>query len=263
MRILKTNPIAAALASILLLAGCAEQGTQSATPTAPVTVPANGLAPLTGPIFGNGSQALIVLMHGDVSSGGPAKYMHPFARRVSKQYPQAKVVSLLRPGYTDGSLTSPGNNYNRFDQYTSENNRLVADTIANLKAANPGAKTIVMGHSGGAAQLGAIIGQREGLIDGAILLACPCNINRWRQSRRPMNRSQSPSDFAASTNPSTQVIAITGAKDDNTWPFLAKNYVASLQSVGVNAKFVEVPDAGHSRLSELGDSVIQAIGELI
>lgn len=263
MPVFQIKLFAAALASALLLAGCAEQSAQPAAPSPPVTVPANGLAPLTGPTFGSGTEALIVLMHGDVSRGGPAKYMHPFARRVAETYPQAKVVSLLRPGYSDGTLTSPGNNFKRRDQYTAENNRLVADTIANLKAANPGAKTIVMGHSGGAAQLGAVIGQRTGLVDGAILLSCPCNISRWRQGRRPFPRSQSPSDFAASTSAATQVIAITGETDDNTWPFMAKDYVASLQSAGVTAKFVEVPGAGHNRMSELGDAVIQAIGELI
>jgi len=188
--------------------------------------------------------------------------MHPFARTVSERYPQAKVISLLRPGYSDGSLTSPGNNHGRRDQYTADNNRLVAETIANLKEANPGAKTIVLGHSGGAAQLGAVIGQRPGLVDGAILLSCPCNLREWRYGSR-MKRSQSPSDFAASVSPATQVIAVTGANDDNTTPALARDYVASLESTGVNAKFVEVPNAGHHYLSELAEPVMQAIGEML
>jgi len=204
-----------------------------------------------------------VLLHGDISSGGPATYMLLFARRVSNHYPQAKVISLLRPGYSDGSLTSPGTNHNRRDQYTARNNRLRGDTISNLKVANSGAKTIVMGHSGGAAQLGSVIGQRDGLVDGAILLSCPCDIKRWRAQYRPWNRSQSPSDFATSTSPATQVIAITGAKDENTFPALASDYVDSLQNAGVKAKFVEVPHAGHHRLSELGDSVMLAIDELV
>jgi len=255
--------LSAACAAIMVLTACANEGGPSSVASAPAEIPANGLAPLTGASFGNGSEALIVLMHGDVSSGGPANYMHPFARQVSEQYPQAKVISLLRPGYSDGSLTSPGTNYNRRDQYTAENNRLVADTIENLKAASPGAKTIVMGHSGGAAQLGAIIGQRAGLVDGAILLSCPCDIKRWRAQFRPFPRSQSPSDFVATTSPATQVIAITGANDDNTYSALASDYVSSLQAAGVNAKFVEVPNAGHHRLSELGGAVMAAIGDLI
>lgn len=248
-----------ACAAVLLLSACAD----NATTRAPIEVPSNGLAPLTGESYGNGSDALIVLMHGDVSRGGPAKYMHPFAQRVSQRYPQATVVSLLRPGYSDGNLTSPGTNHNRRDQYTAENNRLVGETIANLKAAHPGAKMIVMGHSGGAAQLGAVIGQRAGLVDGAILLACPCDVKRWRAPFRPFPRSQSPIDFAATTSPATQVIAITGANDDNTYSDLARSYVSALQTGGVNAKFVEVPNAGHHRLSELGGAVMQAIGELI
>jgi len=120
-----------------------------------------------------------------------------------------------------------------------------------------------MGHSGGAAQLGSVIGQRAGLVDGAILLSCPCDVKRWRAPNRPFPRSQSPSDFAASTSPATQVIAITGANDDNTYSALASDYVSSLQAAGVNAKFVEVPNAGHHRLSELGGTVIEAIDEMI
>ena len=95
-----------------------------------------------------------------------------------------------------------------------------------------------------------------GLVDGAIFLSCPCDIKRWRAKFRPFPRSQSPSDFAASTSPATKVIAITGANDDNTYSALGRDHVNSLQSAGVNARFVELPNAGHHRLSELGGEVM-------
>ena len=141
--------LAAVIVATLTLSACetGSGGTPSAPPPA-TEVPANGLAPLTGQVFGTGKAATIVLLHGDVSRGGPAKYMHPFARQVSEQYPQAMVVSLLRPGYSDGTLTSPGNNFNRRDQYTAENNRLVAETLSNLKSANASGRLIVPGSFG-------------------------------------------------------------------------------------------------------------------
>lgn len=257
--------LAAAAIAALTLSAC-ETGS-GAAPSAPLPateVPANGLAPLSGQVFGDGSEATIVLLHGDVSRGGPADYMHAFARQVSARYPQATVVSLLRPGYSDGSITSTGSNHNRRDQYTAENNRLVAETLSNLKAANGAGRMIVLGHSGGAAQLGAVIGQRPGLVDGAVLVSCPCDVARWRsmRNRRAYTRSQSPSDYAASVSPSTRVIAVTGQNDDNTRPVLAQEYIASLKARGIDASYVGASGAGHG-FGRLETSALTAIGQLM
>ena len=58
-------------------------------------------APLTGAVYGSGADALVIVLHGDVSRGGASDYHYPFAEKVAAQNPGATVVALLRPGYYD------------------------------------------------------------------------------------------------------------------------------------------------------------------
>jgi pimeloyl-ACP methyl ester carboxylesterase len=142
------------------------------------------------------SPALLVFLHGDTSSGGPADYLFEFARRFS----QAGVVAvaLLRPGYSDrAGRTSQGTHYGRIDSYTPENIAAVGAAIDALKKHFQPRRTIVVGHSGGAAIAGVLIGKTPGLVQGAILVSCPCDIARWRRERKrdPWTRSESPSSY--------------------------------------------------------------------
>ncbi|MDW3118416.1 MAG: alpha/beta hydrolase [Roseovarius pacificus] len=140
--------------------------------------------PLNGQVFGSGNRALVVVVHGDVSKGGPATYHYDLARRIADQNRGVTVFALVRPGYTGQSgAKSPGSNNGRRDHYTKQNNALVAKTIQNLAKATGNSKVIGIGHSGGAAQVGAIAGMYPGLIDSAILVSCPCNITEWRAKR--------------------------------------------------------------------------------
>ena len=237
----------AALAALVTLTLSACQTTGGGQPPAAPTIP--GFAPLTGHVAGQGRDELIVLVHGDVSRGGAADYMYPHADRIAAARPGATVVAVLRPGYYDkADRRSPGSNNNRRDHYTAVNNALLAETIGNLKAAIKPARTYVLGHSGGAAQLGSVIGQHPGLADGAILLACPCDIGAWRASkgRRAWTNSQSPSDYVSGVAPTTQVVLMTGANDDNTKPFLARDHANALRARGVPVTLEIVPDAGHN-----------------
>lgn len=40
--------------------------------------------PLNGQVFGSGKRALVVVGHGDVSKGGPARYHYDIARQIAK-----------------------------------------------------------------------------------------------------------------------------------------------------------------------------------
>ncbi|MEM7190717.1 MAG: alpha/beta fold hydrolase, partial [Pseudomonadota bacterium] len=227
--------------ALVALAACAPQ-----IKDAPI--PASGLGPLTGKVFGNCQGALIVLLHGDISRGGAADYMHSQASTLSSLHPDATVLSMLRPGYYDSEgRQSPGSNNGRRDHYTAENNAAVADTIANFAAARGIDRVIAVGHSGGAATLGNVIGQRPGLVDGAVLISCPCEIGKWRASnnRSRWPTSQSPIDAVSGVDPATVIIAITGANDSNTRPFLAEDYVAAAKARGLNASVQIVSGAGH------------------
>ena len=209
---------------------------------------AQSFGPLQGAVFGNGSKALVVVLHGDLSRGGPADYHYEFARDVADNNPGVTVVALVRPGYSDGEgRESPGSTDGRRDHYTAANNRLLIDTITSLKAAFSPQKVIGVGHSGGAAQLGASAGQSAGLVDAMILVSCPCNIERWRRSRNrsAWYRSQSPHEFIGGIAPGTDIHLIVGSRDNNTAFFLSNDYAEDAREAGLTATIEKVSGAGH------------------
>ena len=120
-------------------------------------------------------------------------------------------------------------------------------------------KTIVVGHSGGAAQLGAVIGQNRGIANSAILVSCPCDITAWRQARgrSALTNSQSPIRYVNKIGRGTRVIAMVGKSDDNTFPALSERYVAAAQKAGVPAAYA--PVSGNHGFNSLSRSVAQAV----
>lgn len=209
------------------------------------------------------SPVLVVVVHGDISDGGAATYHARFARTLAR--PGVVVVALIRPGYTDAAgRVSQGNDYAREDNYTPENIAAVGGAIDALKAHYRAARTIYVGHSGGAAIGGVLIGKRRGLVDAAVLVSCPCDIARWRRARwhDAWKRSESPDFYAHRVPVTTEVVAITGAADENTTPALAQDYVASLTKRGVRARFVSVEGAAHG-FSGVAAATEKAVNELL
>lgn len=189
---------------------------------------------------------LVVVVHGDISDGGAATYHAAFAQTLAA--PGAVVVALTRPGYTDRrGHTSDGTTYDRRDNYTPGNVAAVAGAVAALKRHYAPRRTVYVGHSGGAAVGGVILGRRPGLVDAAVLVSCPCDLARWRGDRRldPWRHSLSPSLAVPRVPAATTVVALTGADDTNTRPDLAADYVRALARRGVDARFVPVAGAGH------------------
>jgi len=189
---------------------------------------------------------LIVVVHGDISDGGAATYHAAFSRLLAR--PGVLAIALTRPGYVDGAgRKSEGSTFDRTDNYTPANVTAIAGAVEALKRNYRPRRTIFIGHSGGAAIGGVLIGRRPGLVDAAVLVSCPCDIPRWlhQHGRPPWIRSLSPDFFAARVPTRTEVVTITGGTDDNTFPALAQDYVARLVARGVPASFVMVDGAGH------------------
>lgn len=204
--------------------------------------------PLNGKFFGDGNQALVVVLHGNLYGGGPADYHYGFAKRIADQNAGATVFAMLRPGYYDGrGLKSKGSTNGRRDNFSRQNNRLVAETIQRIASALDVKKVIGVGHSGGAAQLGAIIGTHPGLLDSVVLVSCPCNISQWRamQGRSPWKRSQSPSRYVNKVSLTTAVTTVVGSEDSNTRPVISEQYVGKLRARGLRAKSILVPGGDH------------------
>ena len=208
-----------------------------------------------------GQATLVVVIHGDVSRGGPATYHFRLAERLARG--PVVAVALIRPGYDDGAgNVSSGELYGRFDNYTAANVDAVAGAVRALRAHHRAQRVILVGHSGGAAISAVILGKHPGAADGAVLVACPCHLANWRSGRRAFVRSESPHSYATAVPASARIIAVTGSRDDNTLPSLASNYVASLAARGVRARFVEVAGAGHNDAFDAAE-VAQTIGELV
>jgi len=189
------------------------------------------------------ARTLLVFLHGDTSAGGPSSYLYPLAAKYASQ--SVISVALIRPGYFDlDHNESTGNTLGRRDNVTEHNVEAVANALQALRIHYKVAKLVVVGHSGGAATAAVILGKFPGVIDDAILVGCPCNMAQYRAGRS--FRSLSPDQFSSGVPKQATVIALTGSKDDNTYPQLAAGYIEGLVAMGVNGKFIEVPDASHN-----------------
>ncbi len=211
---------------------------------------------LKGDVWGSGNRNLVVILHGD---GGPSGY-DAYAKALAAAAKGTTVVTMVRPGFKGSAGRSPGSNRGK-DHYTSGNNRSLAAALASMKASFKPGRLIVVGHSGGSGQLGSIIGQHPGIVDVAILAACPCNVPKWRVARRGKNNwnaSQSPHRYAKKIPRSTKVIVITNKGDSNTRATLAREYAQLAQSAGANVTLM-IPNGGSHRWSAYQSNVNAAI----
>jgi pimeloyl-ACP methyl ester carboxylesterase len=218
--------------------------------------------------FGAAEPAVMVVwLHGDVSGGGPANYHFQAAQRAAEIHAGARLLSvaLVRPGYADGSGDSSGVDLlhsGRQDHYTRPNLAEVGGAIERLRKHYKPQRVVVVGHSGGAATTAVLLGLQPGLIDAALLAACPCDLGAWRAGRRPWPRSENPVTWADKVPAATRVIALTGGADDNTLPDLAETYVAALRARGVDALFELVPQETHNgvfRSPALGEALARLL----
>ena len=197
--------------------------------------------------------SLIIFIHGDgyrrdPSDYGPSDYMYRIAQKFGAK--GVVAVGLIRPGHFDSRGNhSTGNSYRDGDNYRPDVIATVAAAIKVLKNHYKAEYVVLAGHSGGSAISGVIIGKYPGLVNAAVLAACPCNVPDWRIMRRGRNNfpfSLSPHNFIDKIDKKTTVVAVTGGNDGNTEPVLARDYVASLKGKGIDATFIEVPGVGHN-----------------
>jgi len=212
-------------------------------------------------VYGESDQktSLIIFVHGDgyrrdPSNYGPSDYMY----RIAQQFGEKGVVAvgLIRPGYYSKDYHSTGNSYRDGDNYQPDVIATVAAAVKALKNRYKADYVVLAGHSGGAAISGIIIGKYPGLVNAAVLGACPCNVPEWRFMRRGRNNwrfSLSPHDFIDTIDKTTTVVAVTGVNDGNTESVLARDYVVSLKSKGIDATFIEVSGVGHNGIENTID----------
>jgi len=202
--------------------------------------------PLKGPVLGSGNKTLVVILHGD---GGPGRY-DKMAARLAKSVPSATVVALNRPGYGSGKYRSPGRGGGSLgDLYTKSNNDALAKTLKSMKASLKPGKVIVIGHSGGAGQMGSVIGRYPGIADTVFLVSCPCDVPNWRISRRGKNNwtsSQSPHKYVNGISSKTRIFVVIGANDGNTKPKFSEQYTAAGKAAGKKVSMIVIPSGSHT-----------------
>ncbi len=243
------------VAVAFLLSSCQTTASKPCVPDNISRVDGNGEC-LVMKAFGNATtvDTMVIFIHGDGSGGGASDYLYSRAQR----YGTGNVlgVGLIRPGYFDSyGNTSEGQNY-RYDGdgYKPHIVDAVAGAVKNLKAHYKVKRVFLVGHSGGAAISGVILGRFPELVDSAVLAACPCHVPDWRIMRRGQNswtQSLSPHEFAAAIPTSAKVIAITGSNDSNTQPVIAREYVETLKARGLDASFIDVPGTSHNGVTKV------------
>jgi predicted esterase len=210
---------------------------------------------------------LVVYLHGD---GGrtirPSDWLKRGVSRINKK--NVAHIILMRPGYYDSARNfSTGISDRRSRRgkgYNSHNVEEIALAIKKLKDYHKPNKIIIVGHSGGAAIAALILGRHPGIANGAILAACPCNINKWAQmgGKRSGRGALSPHDYVENIGSDVTIIALTGTNDNNTFPILAVEYIEKLKKNNINAKFIGVEGETHNGVAQ-SSQFYNAINEIL
>lgn len=215
---------------------------------------------------------LVIVIHGDAPFNKPG-YQYLMAKKIAERNSNCITIGLLRPGYTDpdGSTSDGKKGLTTGDNYTEEVINSITEAIEHFKTLYHPNKIILVGHSGGAAISADIIGLKPGLIDKAVIVSCPCNVPRWRNymgKQQPENpawrdsvRSISPMDVADKISTNTEVIIISGMKDNIAPTQLSADYYNELKTNGIKSRLIKVPYQGHEIL--LNDSVFASLKTII
>jgi pimeloyl-ACP methyl ester carboxylesterase len=211
---------------------------------------------------------LIAVLHGDLLAPGPApSYHYAFARKTMERMDGVIAAAMLRPGYTDDANDrSDGERGRRTgDNYTPEVVDAIAQAIRQLQTKFHPKATVLVGHSGGAAIAGDLLGRYPSEVNAALLVSCPCDVPAWRKHMvkyefrevGPFSllflapvRSLSPLDLAVRVPTSTRVRMVVGSQDPVAPPDLTQKYTAALRGHGVDAAVTVAPGLGHDILLE-------------
>lgn len=203
---------------------------------------------------------LIVVLHGD-SPFGPPSYQYTFAAEAAAKMSDAIVAALLRPGYCDGTgdCSEGERGLTSGDNYTPEVIHAVVDVVAQLTAEYHARDAILVGHSGGAAISAGVLSSSPTVVDGALLISCPCDVPVWREHmaklrpnpiwRQPVH-SLSPIDLVKDVPERVHVRMLVGSEDSVAPPDFTKEYADALKKRGVDVVATIAPGLEHDILLE-------------
>jgi pimeloyl-ACP methyl ester carboxylesterase len=218
---------------------------------------------------------LIVVLHGDllgVRAVPASTYHYMFAKAEAAKMDDVVIVAMLRPGYRDetGEYSEGAQGLTTGDNYTPDVVDAIAQAVEQLKAKFHPARTILAGHSGGAAIAGDVLGRWPSEVDSAFMVSCPCDLTAWRKHMQELQggaiwsapvKSLSPIDLAGSVLPSERVRLLVGGQDPVAPPDLSKRYAALLRARGVDVSVTVIPGLEHDILLEA--AVLDALQSLV
>jgi len=215
---------------------------------------------------------LVIIIHGDAPFNKPG-YQYKMARLISEQNQNTIAIGLLRPGYTDddGNTSDGQRGLTTGDNYTPDVITAIAQGIEKLKNRYHPKKTILVGHSGGAAITGDIIGMEPKLINKAVLVSCPCDLPKWRKymSEKQFYNlawhdsvlSVSPNSVIKEINKETEIVIVCGEKDDITPIELSISYFQKTQESNLKSKLIQIPNKSHEIF--LDEHLFNAINQIL
>jgi predicted esterase len=213
---------------------------------------------------------LVVALHGDSPFNNPG-YQYRFAKLVANKNSNVISIGMLRPGYTDPmGRTSDGEKGDAIgDNYDEKRVIQVAQTITELKRLYSPSKIILAGHSGGAAITANLISLFPLMIDYALIVSCPCDVNAWRQDMFSLTHKSifkgnivtlSPIDLVDHLNEKTTISIFSGRDDKVTLPILSEKYKKAATEIGSKVTF-ELVEGQHDIF--LNTEIINAATKII
>ena len=219
---------------------------------------------------------LVVVLHGDllgVRAVPASTYHYVFADLAAQQNRGLVAAGVLRPGYRDetGERSDGQIGEATGDNYTAEVVDAIAQAIDQLKAKFHTGRTILVGHSGGAAIAANLLGRVPGKADAALLVSCPCDLPAWRRHMQALRNGHpiwsapiqglSPLDLAGGVPVSDRVHLIVGEKDPVAPPGLTTRYADRLRRRSSRVSVTIVPGLEHDIL--LDAPVLGALETLV
>ncbi len=215
---------------------------------------------------------LVLVLHGDSPSRNPS-YQYAIARRIANENSNVVAVGILRPGYTDeeGNRSAGERGETTGDNYTRTVLKAVHQLRMSLQEKYTPSKTLIVGHSGGAAISANLMAEYPNGYSSAVLISCPCDLHPWRKhmkALRPNSNiwdkevdSLSPIEEVNRINSDAQIMIIHGDQDDTVPIKLAEHYFDALKAQNLGVKFIQLENRGHD--VAFNPKVFEAIKGLI
>ncbi len=216
-------------------------------------------------------RTLIVVVHADDDASiAPA---HGFTEATARALAGSTAIALLRPGYADAAgRRSPGaRGDGNGDGYTRDRVGEVARSLIALRKRYRRARLILVGEGGGAAIAANLAGIYPTLVDGLLLVSCPCALPEWRRAMAKRSpgagfdqpvASLDPLQTIGGVSPLLRAAVLAGADDPAGLARLSRTYAEALALRGIAVDFRILP--GRDGAAMLGEpEVADALKRLV